>query len=130
MLDLILTELSVLQSAPVGADELRARKSILVGGYGRELATSSGLADVLGNAALYGLPTDELGLYVAKVEAVTPAEVQAFAARRLKPETVSVVVVGDAKVFGETLKAKVPNLEVIASDQLDLDSPTLRQKAK
>ncbi len=130
VLDLIKTELSGLHSAPVSVDELKARKSILLGSYGRELATSAGLADVLGDASLYGLPTDELGLYVAKVEAVTPAQVQAFAEKRLKPDAVSVVIVGDARVFADALKARLPNMEVIALDQLDLDSAILRQGAR
>ena len=53
------------------ADELKARKSILVGGYGRDLATTGGLADILGNLALYGVPLDEITRYTGKVEAVT-----------------------------------------------------------
>ena len=54
------------------ADELKARKSVLVGSYGRSLATTGGLADILGNLALYGVPLDEITRYTAKVEAVTP----------------------------------------------------------
>jgi zinc protease len=129
VLGLINTELTRLASEPAGAEELKARKSTLVGGYGRELATSGGLADILGDLALYGVPLDEVGRYTAKVEAVSPAEVQAFAARTLDPMAASVIVAGDAKAFREALKAKLPNLEVIPSAELDLASPTLR-KAK
>ena len=125
VLGLINAELTKLASEPAGAEELKARKSTLVGDYGRDLATSGGLADILGNLALYGIPLDEVGRYTAKVEAVTPAEVQAFSARTLDPKAASVIIAGDAKAFRDGLAAKLPNLEVIPSAELDLASPTL-----
>ena len=127
VLELINAELARLAAQPVGAEELKARKSTLVGDYGRELATSSGLADILGNYALYGVPLDELGRYTAKVEAVTPAEVQAFAKASLDPAQTSVIVAGDAKAFSTDLKAKLPKLEIIPAAELNLESPTLRK---
>ncbi|PZQ56032.1 MAG: peptidase M16 [Phenylobacterium zucineum] len=127
VLDLIKAELDRLAAQPAGADELKARKSNIVGGYGRGMATSEGLADTLGNFALYGIPLDELSRYTAKVEAVDAAQVQAVAKRLLDPAQASVLVVGDAKTFSADLKAKLPGLEVIPTDQLDLDSPTLRK---
>ena len=129
VLELIDAELARLASGPAGPEELTARKSTLIGDYGRELATSGGLADILGNYALYGVPLDEVGRYTAKVEAVDAAQVQAFAKRAFDPAQASVVVAGDAKTFAGPLKARLPNLEVIAIGDLDLDSPTLR-KAK
>ena len=74
------------------------------------------------------MPLDELARYTARVEAVTPGQVQAFARRALDPAQASVIVAGDAKTFAEDLKAKLPNLEVVPVDQLDLESPTLRKK--
>ena len=73
------------------------------------------------------MPLDEITRYTARVEAVTPAQVQAFATRELDPAQASVIVAGDAKTFGPALKAKRPDLVVIPVDQLDLDSPTLRK---
>ncbi|WP_068877335.1 pitrilysin family protein [Phenylobacterium sp. CCH9-H3] len=128
VLELINAELVKLAATPAGADELKARKSVLVGDYGRDLATSGGLADILGNLALYGVPLDEIGRYTTKVEAVDAAQVQAFARRAFDPAQASVVVAGDAKAFTAALKAKLPTLEVIPVGELDLESPTLRKK--
>jgi zinc protease len=127
VLGLIQDEMKKLASQPASAEELKARKSVLVGGYGRSLATTGGLADILGNLALYGIPLDEITHYTAKVEAVTAAQVQAFAGRVFDPAQASVIVAGDAKQFTAGLKAELPNLEVIPADQLDLDSPTLKK---
>ena len=42
-----------------------------------------------------GLGADYLKTYVAKVNAVTPAEVQKMAGQYIKPEEMTIVVVGD-----------------------------------
>jgi zinc protease len=130
VLDLIVEQMTSMAATPASADELTARKSNLVGGYGRSLATTNGLAGILGNLALYGVPLDEITRYTTRVEAVSAAQVQAFAAKVMDPAKASVIVAGDAKTFAAALKAKRPDLEVIPVDQLDLDSPTLRKAAK
>jgi len=127
VLDLMGEQMTALRTTPPTADELTARKSDLVGSFGRRLETSNGLAGTLGSLALYDVPLDEIGRYTARVEAVTPAQVQAFAQRVLDPARASVIVAGDAKTFAAALKAKRPDLVVIPVDQLDLDSPTLRR---
>jgi zinc protease len=124
---LIKGELTRLGAEPTSAGELAARKSVLVGDFGRDLGTSGGLADILGNLAVYGVPLDEIQAYTGKVEAVTPADVQAFSKAVLDPAQTSVVVVGDAKTFGDTVKAVLPGAVQIPVNQLDLDSPTLKK---
>ncbi|CAN7464386.1 pitrilysin family protein [Phenylobacterium sp. LjRoot225] len=130
VLSLIDEQMKSLAAAPPTAAELAARKSVLVGSFGRELATTGGLADILGNFALYGVPLDEVTRYTAKVEAVGATDVQGFAGKMFDPANASVVVVGDAKSFVGPLKAARPNLEVIPASELDLDSPTLRKAPK
>ena len=78
------TELAGLAANAASADELKARKSSLEGEYGRALATTDGLAGILGNLALYGIDLNEIKVYTAKVEAVSAAEVQAFAGAGLR----------------------------------------------
>ncbi len=127
VLDLILAELQRMASAPAGPDELKARKSVLIGGFGRELATTDGLAGILGGLALYDLPLTEVADYTGKVEGVTAAQVQAFSAKELAPDRVSVIVAGDAKAFEAGLKQRRSDLEVIPAKDLDLDATSLRK---
>jgi zinc protease len=126
---LIKDELTRLAAEPTSTAELAARKSVLVGDFGRDLGTSGGLADILGNLAIYGVPLNEIQAYTSKVEAVSPADVQAFSKAVLDPAQTSVIVVGDAKAMGEGVKTALPAAMQIPIDQLDLDSPTLK-KAK
>jgi len=124
--DLIKADMAGLAAAPPTDAELTARKSSLIGEYGRNIATASGLGGALGGLALYGIDISEIKTYPDKVEAVTPAQVQAFAADELKPEGASLIVVGDAKLFLDSLKAKAPNLEVIPIAAFDPDTSSLR----
>lgn len=127
VLDLIRAEMKTLADTPPAAEELKARKSVLIGGFGRQLETTSGLAGILGNYALYDIDLSELSAYTGKVEAVTAGQVQEFARGTLDPARASVIVVGDGKAFLEPLKARTPGLEVIPAAELDLDAPSLRK---
>jgi zinc protease len=118
-------EITRLAAEPAASAELSARKSVLIGSYGRELGTSEGLANILGNLAIYGVPLTEIQSYAAKVEAVTPEAVQAFAKDRLDPAQMSIIVAGDAKIMGEALLKAAPNATVIPASKLDLDNPSL-----
>ncbi|WP_297507472.1 pitrilysin family protein [uncultured Caulobacter sp.] len=118
-------EIGRLAAEPTPVGELNARKSVLVGEFGRELGASEGLASILGNLAVYGVPLTEIQSYAAKVEAVSPEEVQAFAKAKLDPNQMSVIVAGDAKAMGEDLAKAAPNATVIPAAKLDLDAPGL-----
>jgi zinc protease len=123
--DLILGQIKTLGQVPAPAPELEAREASLVGEFGRDTATSGGLAGQLSTYALYGLKLDRLGLFPQKIEAVTPADIPAGAAALVDPSTLSLVIVGDAKLFLPALKAEYPNVEVLPAAALDFDRLSL-----
>ena len=122
---LIRGEMARMATAPATPAELAARKSVLVGDFGRDMGTTDGLAGVLGGLAVYNIGLGEMNLFTGKVEAVTAEEVSAFAVDIFDPAKASVIVVGDAKLFGEAIRTAAPNAQVIPIGELDLDSPTL-----
>ena len=128
VVDLMLGEFARLGTTPVAPDELSARKATLVGGYGRSLETTAGLAAQVGDLAVYDLDLADIGRYIQRVQAVTPAQVQAYAKAHLGDARV--VVVGDAAQFGDALKQAHPQVQVLASDAIDLDAPALQAGAK
>lgn len=121
-LDLIRAEMTGLSSKPASLDELSARKAELLAGYSRQLATTRGLAAVIGDLALFDLPLSEVDAFPARVEAVTPKQVQTFARQVLDPEKANIIIVGDAQAFAPAL----PSMQVIGRGDLDLDAPGLR----
>ena len=106
--------------------ELAPRRAVMIGGFGRSLETVDGLGSWVANLALYDLPMSDLAEYAGRVNAVTPEEVQAAVGRTLAVDGTSLVIVGDASLFIDGLRAVYPDVEVIALDDLDLDSATLR----
>jgi len=123
---LIDAEMTRLGAAPVPQDELATRQAVLVGGFGRTIETTDGIADILAGYTLQGVPLEELGRYIPRVQAVDPAAVRSASATLLDPKAASIVIVGDAKQFLPALKTTHPNVEVIPADAVNLDSPRLR----
>ena len=123
---LILAEIARLSATEATEAELAPRKATLIGGFGRSLETVDGLGGLVAGLALYGLPLSDLATYGDDVNGVTPAQIQAAAAEHLSPADASLVIVGDASVFIEALRAKYPNLEVIPLSELNIDSAALR----
>ncbi|MEQ1493908.1 MAG: pitrilysin family protein, partial [Terricaulis sp.] len=94
--ELMRAEIQRIAAEPVPVAELTARKAVLIGSFGRQIETTAGLAGQISTLALYGLPPERLGTYVADVTAVTPAQAQAAAQRYFDVNRADVVVVGDA----------------------------------
>jgi len=101
--------------------ELVTRKATVSGSFSRSIETIDGIAGVLGELALYDVPLSDLGDYLPEIEAVDPAMVQAFAAATFAD--LFVVLVGDARVFGETIAAAYGDVTTIPFAQLDLSRP-------
>ncbi|WP_082525799.1 M16 family metallopeptidase [Brevundimonas sp. Root1279] len=124
--ELILEEIGRMGTETVSETELAPRRAVMIGGFGRSLETVDGLGGFIANLALYDLPMSELAAYAGNVRAVTPEQVEAAFARHLPGSEASLVIVGDAAQFIDALRAKYPNVEVIALDDLDLDRAALR----
>ena len=127
--DLIKATMASLAASPPAPDELAARKSSLVGEYGRGIATAAGLGEALENLAVYGIDLREIRAYPDRIAAVTADQAQAFARDELSPQGASVIVAGDGKQFIDALKAKAPDLEVVPIAQFAPDNPTLKPVA-
>ena len=129
VVDLMLGEFNRLGTTKVNAQELAARKATLIGGYGRSLETTAGLAAQVGDLAVYGVKLDEIGKYIAQVQAVTPKQIEAYAHKHLDANGNKVVVVGDAAQFGDAIRQAHPQAVLLQSTVLDLDSPSLQPVA-
>lgn len=123
-----------LATEPVPEKELEARKAVLIGGLAGRLQTTAGLAGLLVSQVAQGRDPAELQHRVAQIQAVTPAQVQAHAARYWTPAALRVVVAGDWQAAGEGGRALGDGTD--ASDvsdavrrwpgnRLDFDHPAL-----
>jgi zinc protease len=98
-LDIMLAQLRQLCDQPLAAEELERAKRAAVGGFALTLESPSQL---LTNSYLrfrYGFSADYWERYPAKINAVTPGEIQAAAQKYCNPERVQIVLAGDAAPF-------------------------------
>jgi zinc protease len=126
VLGLILAEMRRLGAEPVPATELAARRASLTGDFGRNVETTSGLAQFVASYVQRGIDPAELRRYQPSVLAVTPAQAQAAAADLLAPDGTTIVIVGEASQFLPALRREHANITIIPIADLHLDSPTLR----
>jgi predicted Zn-dependent peptidase len=99
----IFGEISRLQKDAPGAEELKGIQSYLSGIFVIQNSTRQALIGQLRFVDLQGLGEDYLKNYVQRVNAVTPEEVSATTAKYIKPELMTIVVVGDKAKVGEQL---------------------------
>lgn len=92
----ILKELKRLQDEEVPAPELDAVKRLMSGLFVQKQQTVQALSAQAAGIELYGLPKDELATYRDRVAAVTAQDLQRVARKYLHPESLNVVISGDA----------------------------------
>ena len=99
----IFGEVERLQKEAPGAEELKGIQSFLSGLFVIQNSSRGALIGQLRYVNLQGLGEDYLKMYVQKVNAVTPADVQRMTAQYIKPEQMTIVVVGDKAKISEQL---------------------------
>ena len=128
VLRLIVDEFTRLQDETVDTHELRGAQDYIEGSFPITIETPSAIALQVLNQLFYGLDLKELDTFRHRVDSVTVADIQRVAKAYLKPDQLTIVLVGDASAFVDQLKALgFGDPERIPLADLDLGSPTLRR---
>ena len=129
VLRLIVDEMWKLQRQRVSDRELADAQAYLTGSFPLTIETPSAIALQILNAVFYGLDLEELQTFRERVIAVTPADIQRVAQQYLRPDRLSIVLVGDASVFMKQLGGVgFDQFDRIPLGDLDLGSSTLRRQ--
>ncbi|HKE07310.1 MAG TPA: pitrilysin family protein [Candidatus Acidoferrum sp.] len=99
----IFAEVMRLQKEPVSAAELRGIQNYLSGIFVIRNSSRSALIGQLQDVDFQGLGENYLKTYVAKVNAVTPTDVQKMTEDYIKPGEMTIVVVGDKAKIADQL---------------------------
>jgi predicted Zn-dependent peptidase len=127
-LRLIVDEFWRLQRQRVGEGELADAQAYLTGSFPLTIETPSAIALQVLNAVFYGLDLNDLQTYRERVNAITPDDIQRVAREYLRPDRLSIVLVGDASVFAKQLAGVgFDQYERIALSDLDLGSVDLKR---
>lgn len=126
VLQLMLSEFARIQRERVGPRELADAQAYLAGSFPLTLETPNDIATHVLNAVFYDLPIDELSTFRERVLAITPEDIQRVARQYIRPDRLSIVLVGNAQAFVPQLRAAgFSTLEIIPIEQLDLMDPAL-----
>jgi predicted Zn-dependent peptidase len=101
----IFNELRRIRDTVVTDEELLAAKARLTESLPARFETGEQTAAAVADLFVYGLPLDEYATLTARVNAITPAEVQRVARQYLDVDHARVVVVGDATLVAPGLEA-------------------------
>ena len=104
----ILAEVDRLQKEPPTPAELRGIQNYISGIFTLQNASRQGIIGGLDFADLHGLGDDYLTSYVKRVYDVTPSDVQRMTATYIRPDAMSIVVVGDKATVESQLKPYQP----------------------
>ena len=116
-----------MQEKPVPEPELKAAKTYITGAFPLEIETADGIASKVLEAMHFGYGRDFLESYNDRISKVGAADVQSFASKSIRPEWMTAVLVGNAKVFTDALRKKYGEVEVIPISDVDLLQPDLRR---
>ncbi|HEX8392844.1 MAG TPA: insulinase family protein [Longimicrobium sp.] len=124
----MLTQIRRLTREPVSATEMAAAKGYMNGSFPIQILTAEQVAGEVAITRLLGLPIEDLLQRRERVAAVTPADIQRVATRYLKPDSLQIVVVGDAAQLVDKLRAIAP-VDLVDAEGRPIDASALTVRA-
>ena len=124
----LLVQLRRIASEPVSAEEMEAAKGYLVGSFPIGVQTAEQVAGQVAIIRMLGLPVEDLLQRRERVAAVTVDDVRRVAARYLRPDSLTVVVVGDAARVMAGLERIAP-VELLDLEGRPMDRAALEVRA-
>lgn len=111
-----LAEIRRLHDGGVTAEELAFAKDYLVGVFPLAFETPEAISQAISRAVVYGLPDDYYQTYRPNMQAVTVEGASEAAARRIRPDRMAIVVVGDGELAGPLKDAGFGPVTVLEDD--------------
>lgn len=102
-IDAMLVEVKKLQDTPVPSDELKDAKDRFLNSLVFRYDSKNKILSERISNEYNGLPEDYFDQYVEQLKKVTSADIQRVAKKYLKPESVQILVVGNAAEIGDQL---------------------------
>jgi zinc protease len=128
-LRLMVDEISKLQRDRVFERELSDAQAYLAGSFPLTIETPNEIATQVLNVVFYDLPVEEIGTFRERVQRVTPDDILRVARFYVRPDRLSIVLVGNATEFVPQLRrVGFSDFEVIPIEELDLMSASLRSQ--
>lgn len=118
--ELVVKEVERLATEDVGENELIPRKQVLIGNFNRNLETTGGIVNAVGELYSLGVSTQELNQFVSNVSDVKADDVKLYAFTNVNHG--DIIIAGDYAKFKDDLAKRFSNtkIEVVKAEGLDL----------
>lgn len=127
VLRLMVDEFWRLQRERVRERELADAKAYITGSFPLTIETPDAIATQVLNVLFYGLPIQDLQSFRERVNAVTVEDIERVARQYLRPDRLSIVLVGRAAAFASQLPGiGFASVETIGGADLDLTSANFK----
>jgi hypothetical protein len=121
-------EFSRLQREPVSARELADAQTYQAGSFPLTIETPNEIATQVLNVVLNELPIEDIGMFPQRIQAITQDDILRVARQYIRPDRLSIVLVGNASAFAQQLRqVGFTDFDVIPSGELDVMSASLRR---
>jgi zinc protease len=131
VLRLMVDEFWRMQRERVGERELSDAKAYLTGSFPLTIETPDAIATQVLNVLFYGLPVEQLESFRQRVNAVSVDDVERVSRYFLRPDRLSIVLVGNAAEFTPQLRrGGFGAFEVIDMVDLDLTAADFKRPAR
>jgi len=128
VLKLIVDEFWRIQRERVSERELADAKAYLTGSFPLTIETPESIAMQVVNVLFYGLPLEHLQNFRDRVNAVTVDDIQRVARALLRPDRLSIVLVGNASAFASQLRGVgFGTFETVELKDLDLTAANFKR---
>ena len=129
VLRVMVDEFYRLQRDSADERELEGAKAYLSGSFPLAIETPDAISTRVLNALFYGLPLEELQNFRERVNAIDVDDIRRVTRAYLKPDRLSIVLVGNASAFAGQLRgAGIKEFDVVPLAELDLSEPSLRRR--
>ncbi len=130
VLRLMVDEFWRLQRERVSERELAGAKDYLAGSFPLTIETPDAIATQVLNVLFYGLSVDDLQSFRQRVNAVRPDDIERVARQYLRPDRLSIVLVGNAAAFRSQLGGLgFGGFELVEMADLDLMAADFKKAA-
>jgi zinc protease len=128
VLKVIVDEFWRIQRERVSERELADAKAYLTGSFPLTIETPESIAMQVVNVLFYGLPLEHLQNFRDRVNAVTVDDIQRVSRTLLRPDRLSIVLVGNAAAFTSQLRSiGFGTFETVELGDLDLTSANFKR---
>ena len=109
-------EFNRIRESKVSEQELEDAKNFLTGVFPIRAETQEGLTSLIVQQKIYNLPDDYLQTYRDNINTVTIEDVEMAAQKYVQPETMAIVIVGDAEDILPQVKEYASSVEIFDTD--------------